>query len=294
MTIYGLDISTYQEYEYRLNTSSGKYETMLTPIDWNELAKDERRFKFVFIKAAHGTAQPGLDPDAYPISSYVRNGLGAAEAGILFAPYHYWYWKIEVKRIESREQAKAFFNAVKEAKIEHTLKKPMGDIEDTSIFPDVEPVKWTTSEANRCLGSARKVLLELRIYIEEIQNLFKQEFQAYWGRWWWERLTAQVKHWFPQDLEYFKSFYSYNADYAPPMEDVPEWKINLWQFTSSPVPPVRGVKVLNGTRVDVAQWMQSEKDYAAWVGIPGTPRDAPAKVPGDALERLWKAHPELW
>ena len=104
-----------------------------------------------------------------------------------------------------------------------------------------------------------------------------------------------MKHWSPQDLDFFKTFYSYNADYTPPMEDVPEWKINLWQFTSSPVPPVRGIRVLNGTRVDLAQWIRREDEFFGWAGIQGNPPQHPgAALPGDALERLWAAHPELW
>lgn len=285
-----LDIATYQEYEFRLNPASGKHEYMLTPIDWNELAKDERKFRAVFIKAAHGTAQPGLDGDAYPIASYTRNAIGARDAGISFAPYHYWYWKINGRVVDPVIQAKAYFNAVEDTHIEHTLKHPMVDIEDPSIFPEVEPKVWTTAEANRALLAARKVLASLRIYIEETANQFKQEPQLYWGRWWWERLVAQVRSWFPGDLDFFKGFYSYNADYVPPMEEVKEWKINLWQYTSSPVPPVKGIKVLNGSRVDLAQWMRSDSDFASWAGVGGVPGPA---LPSDALDRLWAAHPEL-
>ena len=145
----------------------------------------------------------------------------------------------------------------------------MLDIEDPGIFADAEPKIWTTAEANRALAAARKVLASIRIYVEETAARFKQEPQLYWGRWWWERLVAQVRQWFPGDLEFFKRFYSYNADYTPPMEDVPEWKINLWQFTSSPVPPVKEIKVLNGARVDVARWLLSDQAFDGWAGVGG-------------------------
>jgi hypothetical protein len=256
MTINGLDISTYQEYEGRW--VNGVFKLTLVPIDWPLLMTDPRQFKFCFSKAAHGTAVT-TDPDAYPIADYIRQSNGSASVSLPYAPYHYWYYSINGVKIKGADQAKAFYKVMKDnGLLGFTIPHPMLDIEDTSIMPYVEPKNWTTEEANECLANARVAIADLKIYADQTAQLFGQSPTLYWGKWWWDRVVAQVRYYYPKELEWAKTYPTLSADYYPPLDDVPEWDEFMWQTGSTPNPGILGIGAYGGTKVDMDQWVKSE------------------------------------
>lgn len=285
MEANSLDVSVYQEYLYGVVSPEN-----LRPIDWGLVAQDERKFKFAYIKSSHGKAIPGIHKDAYPVASWMANRDGARKAGILPGPYHYWYWKLGGVAVGSIEQASAFWETVK---ADPGDIPPQVDIEDTSIFPDVEPVIWTTAEANRCLQNAVVILNAIAVLLEEVSNRFKCRAVPYCGKWYWDRLVGQVRYYAPKALEFAREYGWYAADYGSVRQDVPEWHEIIWQYTSTAYPPVKGVQVLGGTRVDLCRWVGTEADYeelTACVGSPVPPEELSFE---EKVNRLWAAHPGL-
>jgi len=258
--INGMDVSIFQEYLYGVVKPEN-----LRPIDWAQVFADPRRFEFVYVKAAHGYAVPGIHPDAYPVESWFRNLNAIRAQGKPAGPYHYWYWKLNGVKVDPAEQAKAFYTAVKN---DIGDLPPCGDIEDTSAVIDCVPLSWTTAEANAKLINARQVLASLAVYLEEMSNLFKRQAVPYSGPWWINQVAMQVRYYYPQDLDWMKQYGWFSADYTGPLDDVPEWKEIIHQHASTAIPAIPGITVTGGTRVDLIRWLGTDEEFRLWRGLP--------------------------
>lgn len=265
----GIDISHYQDtvFDYLSN------QFVEAPIHWDEVVADPRKFEYVFIKAAHGAAVPGVHPDAYPRAVYLRQYNGAGKVGIKRAPYHYWYYSLNGVVINPKEQALAFFQSVGPEKGELA---PLADVEDdVRKYLDFTDV----TSANKALSFAIKLASSVLEYLDEISRLFGRSAIMYSGPWWWNPLAFWIINYpaaFPGILARFQKYLYFAADYSGPLDKSDGLTAFLHQYTSSPTVPVPGFYVPDangryGTRIDMIKWVADEASYAKFIGTTTPP-----------------------
>lgn len=151
---------------------------------------------FAFIKSSEGSAW--VDP------RFAENAAGAAAAGILWGPYHYYN-----NKLDPVAQARHFVATVGRASAPPTLRFAL-DFEDKTTPPDPAKMERFAVEVEKLTG-ARPIV--------------------YTAAWWWNRARlGRAQPWAARLPLWL-------ADYSPEHIDLPntgEWqRANVLQFTSS-------------------------------------------------------------
>lgn len=274
MPINVKDLSNYQRYLY----GNIKPEN-LREINFPVMSAADPELKAVWIKSSEGIGVANYNP-----LDYENPARLADAAGLGVGPYHYWHDGLDV-----RLQAQTFWDSAKA--FPGTL-PPMVDIEDTEAFKDIDvPSTLSTKVANA------RWLFEsvIWLYLTEVERLFGRKPLIYTGSWWWNRFTKLLL--LPQSstnpepwpankaaVDKYNSYMCYSACYDPRFANVPSSdyerglhvvgpKEALWQYTSTPKPPIPGINVpgMNGVlgeAVDCGKWLLTDKEFYTWTGLP--------------------------
>ncbi len=250
MTINGLDISVYQEYE-----AGGLL------IDWQALAADPRAFKFCIVKATEGDHW-GDGAGGYPEHTFERQFAGARSVKLLTGAYHYYCsWISPIK------QAQWFYEIAGDNDGEVPQ---MIDFEDPLVrIPQIVD----NASGNVALAVARHEAELIRAMVDAVDQKFGRASLIYSGSWWWNPIFDQVHYWDgPSKLYWMDGHSVLNAYYAsePPKLMTGFTKTNMHQWTSTPTMPVQGIPVGvkgPGLNVDLDHWEGTDAEFYTWTGV---------------------------
>lgn len=282
MSIFGLDISGYQEYDWKF-------------IDWPALKADPLNFRFIWIKCQEGSLLPA-DAGSYPLDVVKRQVAGAKSVGFeAINLYHFYWYQLQQNvggvwkwvPLDPKAQARAFYETYLLSGCE--IRHPMTDIEDPLVG---QFLTWyDTPTANAALAFARKLNASLQDYHAEIYRLFGVRPDIYTGKWWldpWNKIMRS--NGYDSELAWMDDHRWILADYDGELS-VPSYipldNVIAWQRTSTPVPPVQGIPtghVVPGDALDIDRWMLSDAEFQAWAQGGETPPVTPPVEPTD-LER---------
>lgn len=273
------DLSNYQRYLYGVIKPEN-----LREIDFVEMSASDPFLKMVWLKCAEGVGTANYTPQDYVIPARLAD---AAKLGV--GPYHFWHYNLN-----PLFQASTFWSAA--SAFPGTI-PPLCDIEDTDLLNEIG--KQTTLAAKI---SVAKLALGGQIwqYYSETKRLFGKAPVIYTGGWYWTILTdllllprndgtAQTNEPWPENKEIvdrYRDVYCYSACYDPrfadPVTDEYHRKLHvwnmkeaIWQYTSTPKPPIAGIHVpgMNGVlgeAVDCGKWLLSDHEFYIWSGLPET------------------------